>query len=259
MQAAGSFRTRPLVVPTVLCRTLPAFDPAELETVQSAFQGATPCSFAQTWLDREALNFSPGSVRVGLGKSSLLVFAQMSDTDIFNGATKLNQRTWELGDVFEIFLRGSENGSYVELHVTPNNKRLQLCYPDSAAVASARKTGDLDDFLIRRKLFNSRTWINRQKNQWCVYAEIPTEVVTGPTGLVDSMQWRFSFGRYDYTRGAREPVISSTSLHRVADFHRHHEWGVMSFSQSNHQAFAAINGLAGANPEIQPGAERAAM
>jgi hypothetical protein len=259
MQAAGSSRIRQLTAPSVVCKALPAFDETNVGEVRKAFLGATPCPFWQAWLKREARNFSPGTVRVGFGKSSLLVFAQMTDTDIFNSATGLNQRTWELGDVFEIFLRGPEKEGYVELHVTPNNQRLQLCYPDAAAVVSARKNGNMDHFLIRHDAFHSRTWIDTQKNQWFVYAEIPTAIVTGSTGPVDNTQWRFSFGRYDYTRGAKKPVISSTSPHAEADFHRHHEWGVMAFGQLNHQAYPAMSGLASVNPEIQTGPERAAM
>jgi hypothetical protein len=214
---------------------LPAFDRTELESVRSAFRKAAPCSFGQAWLDGEAANFSPGAVRVGLQAGSLLIFAQMTDADIFSRATQLNQRTWELGDVLEIFLRAAENESYVEFHVTPNNQRLQLRYPNAAAVESARKTGQFEEFLIRGEAFYSRTWIESEKNQWFVYAEIPTSVVNGSTGPVGNSQWRFSFGRYDYTRGVKEPVISSTSAHLEPDFHRCHEWNVMDFGHSNHQ------------------------
>jgi hypothetical protein len=228
MQTAES-RRQSSTPQVILCEALPAFDRTELESVRAAFRSAASCSFWQAWLDREAANFSPGTVRIGSRAGSLLIFAQMTDRDIFSDATQLNQRTWELGDVFEIFLRGPESESYVEFHVTPNNQRLQLRYPNAAAVESARKTGKLDDFLIRGEAFHSRTWIKSEKNQWFVYAEIPTGIVNGLDGAVDHAQWRFSFGRYDYTRGVKEPVISSTSAHREPDFHRHHEWGVMHF------------------------------
>ena len=217
--------------PVILCKELPAFDGTDLDAVRAAFQEAMPCSFWQAWLNREAANFSPGTVRVGSRKGSLQVFAQLTDADIFSSAMQLNERTWELGDAFEIFLRGTENESYVEFHVTPNNQRLQLRYPNAAAVESARKNGGLEKFLIRGEAFRSTTWIN--KNQWFVYAEIPTSIVNGSDGPVADAQWRFSFGRYDYTRGVKEPVISSTSPHQEPDFHRHEEWGMMTFDDSD--------------------------
>ena len=72
-----------------------------------------------------------------------------------------------------------------------------------------------------RKLYKGR--------QWNVFAEIPVWVVCGPNACIGNGQWRFSFGRYDYTRGAAEPCISSTSPHAEPDFHRRHEWGVLTF------------------------------
>jgi hypothetical protein len=43
------------------------------------------------------------------------------------------------------------------------------------------------------------------------------------------MKWRFSFSRYDYIRGRREPMISSTSPHARPGFHRREEWGTLIF------------------------------
>jgi len=157
-----------------------------------------------------------------------LIFATLTDADIFNGATKLNQRTWELGDVFEIFLRSSALESYVEFHVTPHNQRLQLHYPGRSAVDRARVGGSFDEFLVPGEAFRSRTWIG--EGHWSVFSEIPTRAVCGADEYNASVPWRFSFGRYDFTRGAgKEPVVSSTSPHAKPDFHRLHEWGVMTF------------------------------
>jgi hypothetical protein len=233
MQTAESLRIRQLsAAPVISCELLPLFDCAELESVRLAFQCATPCSFRQAWLDREAGNFSPGTVRVGWRESTLLIFAELTDADIFNGATQLNQHAWELGDVLEIFLGEVGNENYTELQITPENQRLQLCFPNATAVASARKTGSFENFLIPGEAFHSRTWINRQNGQWFVYAEVPASIVSGCNRPIANTQWRFSFSRYDYTRGVKEPVISSTSPHAEADFHRQHEWGAMTFNNS---------------------------
>jgi hypothetical protein len=216
----------------LICHHLPVFDPADLESVRSVFQSATSCPFQQAWLPEPESGFAPGVVRLGWTRDSLLVFAELTDNDIFNTATKPNERTWELGDVFEMFFKSAGQASYIELHVTPHNQWLQLRYPDDGAVVHARKEGVFDKFLIRDKVFHSKTWVLTGANRWLVYAEIPARAVCGSDQLIEPAQWRFSFGRCDYTRGVVEPVISSTSSHTMPDFHRQQEWGVMTFSNS---------------------------
>jgi hypothetical protein len=208
---------------------LPAFDPADLTSVRRAFQFIKPCLLQQAWLDDEEAGFSPGTVRVGSCGNSLVIFAELADADIFNDATTLNQRTWELGDVLEIFLGSLKKESYIELQVTPGNQRLQLRYSDAGSVGRARKTGEFQEFLIPGDVFQSRTWVDTKAGQWNVFAEIPGFIVCGSDESIGKTQWRFSFGRYDYTRGVKEPVISSTSPHVEPDFHRRHEWGVITF------------------------------
>lgn len=215
--------------PEILCAPLPFFDSTDLESVRRAFQGAASCPLQQTWLDEEEIGFSPGTVRTGWRGDSLLIFAELTDIDIFNDATKLNQRVWELGDAFEIFLRAEKKENYVELHVTPNNQRLQLHYPDGTSAEKVRKNGGLEIFLIWDEAFHSKTWV--EDGMWLVYAEIPASLVCNPNEPIENTRWRFSFGRYDYARGVEEPVVSSSSRHAKPDFHRQHEWGVMTFKK----------------------------
>jgi hypothetical protein len=220
---------RPSLAPDLLCEWLGPFDRADLASVRRAFQSATPVSFRQAWLVEEAAGFSPAVVRLGWRDNALLVFAELTDADIFSDVTGLNQRTWELGDVFEMFVGTAERERYVEFHVTPNNQRLQLRYPDAGAAKWARATGKSGEFLVPGQAFHSRTWIEAGMGQWRVYAEIPAGAVCGSEESIEGRQWRFSFGRYDYTRGVKEPVISCTSPLTAPDFHRRHEWRVMTF------------------------------
>ena len=216
----------------IRCEPLPVFDRTDLKSVRQAFQSAVPFPFQQAWLSETEAGFSPGVVRLGWRGCSLLVFAELTDLDIFNSATKLNQLTWELGDVFEIFLKSAEKDSYVEFQVTPQNQRLQLHYPDASTAERARKQARLDDVFVRHEAFYSKTWVEAKLNRWLVYAEISAKMVSGSNEPIENAQWRFSFGRYDYTRGVSEPVISSTSPHATPDFHRQHEWGLITFKSS---------------------------
>ena len=213
----------------IRCGPVPSFDRADLDSVRRAFRSAVSCSFRQAWLPAAESGFAPAVVRLGWRGSSLLVFAELTDLDIYNAATRPNQRTWELGDVFEMFFKSAGQDRYVEFHVTPGNQRLQLGFPDTAAAARAQATGEFGGFLIRDDAFFSHTWTDSERNGWQVFAEIPALAVCGSPASIENMKWQCSFGRYDYTRGVRQPVISSTSPHALPDFHRQHEWGDLIF------------------------------
>src|SRR5258706_5882095 len=96
------------------CEALPAFDASGPASVQRAFREATPVRLHQAWCARPVAGFAPAVVRTGWRDRALLVLAELTDADIFNRATKLNERAWELGDVLEIFLRPFDRDGYVE-------------------------------------------------------------------------------------------------------------------------------------------------
>jgi len=211
------------------CQELPAFDADKLEVIHAAFGRADGCVMGQAWLAVSEADFTPANVRVGWRSDSLLVFAELEDADICTRATASNQRMWELGDVLEMFLAPENSGSYVEFHVTPNNMRLQLRFPDTAALRQAQAANCFDDFLLPDGVFSSRSWVQPKNNKWLVYAEIPAVAVCGLDRPLAGGRWRFSFSRYDHICGRSEPIISSTSPHAVADFHRRQEWGTLLF------------------------------
>jgi hypothetical protein len=62
-----------------------------------------------------------------------------------------------------------------------------------------------------------------------VLALIPVASVCEHVRPLAGSEWRFSFSRYDYTRGTDAPVISSTSPHAEPSFHRLQEWGMIRF------------------------------
>jgi hypothetical protein len=217
----------PMTLSHLECRPLPALTTDNLEAVRAAFQGMNGPALRQPWLAKPEKDFTPGIVRVGWHDNSLLVFAELEDADIFTQATADNQRMWELGDTFEMFLQPADSPGYAEFHVTPNNLHLQLRFPDSQAMRRAQAVNLFDEFLLRGTIFHSRTWVETRK--WFIYAEIPAPAVCGVDQPLAGTQWRFSFSRYDYIRGRREPIISSSSSHAVADFHRREEWGTLHF------------------------------
>ena len=176
----------------------------------------------QAWLRGPEANFAPATVWTGWRGESVLVFAELTDRDIYNTATELNQPAFLMGDVLEIFLRAEGCESYVEFHVTPDNQRFQLRIP----AADRQQDGQL----IPGPAFTSATWVDQPAERWFAYAEIPaTSVCDRALRSLSGQEWLFSFSRYDYTRPDPKPVISSTSPHRVPSFHRQTEWGTLRF------------------------------
>lgn len=213
--------------PHLVCRELPAFNADKLDAVRAAFASADSCAMGQAWQARPDADFTPATVRAGRRRNSLLVFAELEDADIFTSATKLNQRMWELGDTLEFFLSPENAPGYVEFHVTPNNQRLQLRFPSTEAQRRARQANAFDEFLLAGRAFFSQTWV--EARNWFVYAEIPSAPVCGVNQPISGTRWKFSFSRYDYVRGRKGPIYSSTTPHAKLDYHRREEWGTLIF------------------------------
>ena len=186
--------------PTIDCRPLPAFALDDPASVRAAFREATPIPFRQAWLETPERDFVPGSVRTGWREDSLLVLADLFDVDVFTRAERHNERFWELGDTFEMFLQPAGSQAYVELHVAPNSLRLQLRFRE-AAVSIGRK------IRLPRLSFTTRFLIHEHgssgRTRLEVFAQVRAAAVGHGSGPLASSTWRFSFGRYDAKRAAR--------------------------------------------------------
>ena len=202
---------------TSACKTLPEFDSSNLESVLKAFTKAPAIALGQSWLPQPEPDLLCAEVRVGRVADQLLVLATIPDVDIFTRVTEPNQRTWELGDVFEIFLKPENESHYQELHVTPTNTRTQFGFSAVGAPSEILPDG----------IFESRVWI--ESSRWFVLASIPCEVITNSSSIENGERWRFSFCRYDAFQDGRMPVLSSTSPHPIPKFHRPDEWRVLAF------------------------------
>ncbi len=64
---------------------------------------------------------------------------------------------------------------------------------------------------------------------WTVQVSIPLDMVCEQGKVRTGDRWKFSFSRYDYTRGTATPVLSSSSPHAELSFHRQQEWGTLVF------------------------------
>jgi Carbohydrate family 9 binding domain-like len=223
-------RVAPLVVD---CVKLPGFNVNDFQDTQHAFQSLKTIPMRQAWRTKEESGFSPGFVRIGWHDNALLVFAELADVDFLTRAKTTNERLWELGDSFEIFLQPVDQSSYIELQVAPNNCQLQLRYPNPVAVEEARKANDFKPYLIPHDSFYSASWVRPAESRWFVFAKIPRDLVCEKHNSLEGKEWRFSFSRYDYTSNQGKPVVSSTSPHTTPEFHSQNEWGTMRFRSNS--------------------------
>lgn len=216
--------------PQLPCKPLSAFDPNDWEAAARTFAQAASCTLGQGWLETPHPHLRPAIVRAGWLPHALWVYAELSDRDIYNAATRPNQDTWNLGDVLELFLRPLPQETWFEFHVTPENQTLQLRWPgpESTWLALYREQG-MNPFYLSDPVFTSRTRIEPESQRWRVLAEIPARHVAATEEIQPGNTWLFSFSRYDYTRGEAEPALSSSSPHEVCQFDRQQEWGRLLF------------------------------
>jgi len=169
-------------------------------------------SFAQPWLPQTDPAFAPGQVTLGLSENELVIRAELTDAHPMQDVFPFNFPAFMQCDAFEIFLGPADGKDYYEFHVTPSNSILQL-YFDGTDVKKS-----LEERAVAKPLFTSKTAIIL--GGWSVEARIPLKSLF----LGNHPECLLSFGRYDYTPGQSKPVISSTSLHAVCNFHRKEEW-----------------------------------
>lgn len=185
----------------------------------------------QAWNPAPEPGLRPAWVRCGWTAESLLVFAVLDDDDIFNPMDEFNAAAYQHGDVFEMFLRPSGQDAYYEFHVSPRNQRFQLRIPSAVAFAAPKPVAGIPpEWFVRDWQIGSRVQVDTANGCWRVLASIPLARVAENGAPVAGDTWRFSFSRYDYTRGQAAPVLSATSPHPEPRFHRQQEWGELAFS-----------------------------
>jgi len=217
------------------CRTLPAFDPRDLDQTMQAINGCTALPFRQAWLPKEEEGLAPATIQMGWQDHAWMALATLQDRDIRTEARQGNDPMWALGDALEIFLRPGNDAGYWEFHVAPNNMRLRLRFTHQQAIYEHKAIVGEDaepritagPFLIEDD-FESTVWQPVGEDRWIVLAVIPFHLL-GRESPAPGERWRFSISRYDHDRARKEPHLSSTSPHRRPDFHDQSDWGNLQF------------------------------
>jgi len=204
------------------------------DNVRAAFAGADFVPFVQGWRIEPIAGFAPARAAALWNRSSLLVYAELEDKDIFNAvpAADFNRLAIGHGDVFEVFVQPEGQDAYFEMHLSPNNQQFQLRIPFPYAFRELRATVNdpmelVERFKVKAPLFESR--IHQQEGKWEALMAIALDRLCEVRPVAVGAIWKFSFSRYDYTRPEPKPTLSSTSPHREANFHRIEEWGELRF------------------------------
>ncbi|MEO7599051.1 MAG: hypothetical protein ABIV50_08975 [Opitutus sp.] len=187
-------------------------------------------ALGQAWRDATTdQRIHGGWARVEWSPSALHFDAVFLGSSFKNRAATLNERTWELGDVCEIFVHASHVDQYVELHVTPENQRLQLLWP-AGAIDRVRR----DEESLTRFMVDSPHWVRSSTyvgpGFWSTHVVIPLACL-GVELSTSNATLRAAVGRYDWGELA-EPVLSSTAPLKAADYHRWNEWQVVKLTES---------------------------
>lgn len=202
--------------------------PGDIRAVRGAPQDAgeiddTWRPLGQPWR-RDGLEpgFNPGWARLRWQDSALEVDAIFLGRNSRNRARTLNERTWKLGDICEVFLLAPAGRTYVELHVTPENQRLQLRWPRDGLTRFRAGTAALEDFLV-----SDPAWVTSTSHLgpdfWSVHATLPFSAVGIDPAAPFAPGLRVAICRYDCTRGG-EPLLSSTAPLQEPNYHRVEDW-----------------------------------
>ena len=168
----------------------------------------------QPWLSEPESGFEPGTANISWRDGKLNLLVELLDDEVITSANAHQQRLWELGDVVELFVQRAGEECYEEYQIAPNGMTLALRYPDPFCVEGIRKgTRRIEEFFYQLPL-ETNTW--KSNFGWGASIAVPLTSSHGD-------RVRFSCGRYDASP-ARTPIISSTSLHPVRDFHRPQDW-----------------------------------
>ena len=174
----------------------------------------------QAWRTEPELGFNAGWARIRWNAAGLLFESVFLQRQPANRARSLNEPTWEMGDISEFFLQEPRTGRYIELHVTPENQRLQLLWPLGGLDRFRAGTAALSEFLV-----TDPDWVQSSAtiaaDHWTARAFVPFTHLGLREGEMPS-GWRTAVCRYDRSLGPE--LLSSTARLAQPNYHRHAEW-----------------------------------
>ena len=183
-----------------------------------------PWRMRQAWLPKEETKFLAGTVSMAWEPAAFWCKAILPDREIFSSSTGDGQHLWELGDVFEIFIRRDQSPAYLELHVSPNGHRLHLRWTAKAMQRVRERSATVQDFARDPRAFDAKVVRLPGKSGWAVSVRLPAGIFPEGEPFHAGELLFVSFSRYDADKEGKNAVLSSTSAHKELSFHRLKEW-----------------------------------
>ncbi|MEN8127285.1 MAG: carbohydrate-binding family 9-like protein [Planctomycetota bacterium] len=164
-----------------------------------------------------------GQVRLAWDDRYFYVGIQCEDSDLVAEGKKDELRHFELGDLFELFLKPDNQSWYWELYVTPRGKKTSFFFPgcgrfglpgcmdyQSGMKVAAQCQGTLDN------------WRDKDTG-WTAEMAVPIKDLTAEgDAFGPGQKWRILVARYNYSRyfdAPRGPEYSMTPKLSQTNFH----------------------------------------
>ena len=197
---------------------------------EAEWQKATPQPFILGWAEKKEPAHG-ATVRMLWDDEYFYFGGELVDLDIAADPAHKQGETWQ-DDVFELFIKPSdEQPVYFEFHVSAANKVTDIRYPRPGAKPDSESVGwdshmekavHLDGTLNKRD-DTDKGWSVEIRIPWKDFADASARPKPGD-------KWRFSTGRYDYTKGKKE-VNSATALFKKCSFHRVEDYDFIRFDE----------------------------
>tara|TARA_R100000027_G_scaffold53229_3_gene42076 strand:- start:3672 stop:4433 length:762 start_codon:yes stop_codon:yes gene_type:complete len=177
--------------------------------------------------EEEALR-EPASVKFGVCEGSLWAYVIVQDDHLYNTASNFNDLIYRFGDTIEVFLEVKDTENYLEFHFSPSNQRLQLDWNEENRALKSQGNLDLNRlFIPAPEILDSFSSVNG--NQWQLLVRIPTDLFGIEYGTAAAIS--VSVCRYNYHTDGNF-TLSSTSPHKVPNFHEKSDWLELSIPVS---------------------------
>ena len=139
-------------------------------------------------------------------KEFLYAASVMEDSDVYTTASGNSDRTWEKGDVMELFFQPAGKEEYFEVHLTPSQATLFLYFPNSEA-----RKGVLEDALTDKKFEYELVPFCASANISGWYGRMKIRLKDLNTSADTLKGSKLAVCRYNYNRGTTAPEVSSSA------------------------------------------------
>lgn len=189
--------------------------------------GLVPLWFKTNWAEKKN-PFEKGYSVIWRNHTELNVAAFMEDSDVFSEAIGKNDKTWEKGDVLELFFQSAGGSHYFEVHLAPNLATLEYSIPDAVKLKSNAYTkemlADCDLKLSGTTGLIDGTGIKG----WWGWMKIP--MINLGINIHAGFAGKFSVCRYNYNHAwGNKPDCSSSSALGKFSFHCPENWQELIF------------------------------